>query len=421
MSRRARAAKGRLVHREYLDEAAFVDQFIRRVVAECPDRRPTSDAERRAHDLVRAELEKLGLEHETQSFQFNENLYANLVLHFGLGVAGTLVAGRRPGLGMLLHLLAGFSYVQETTRRGYVLRRLFPWKTSRNVLGRLRGAGETRLRIVFVTHVDAAFTGLLFQPSFVEAFGSSSGPLSKSLGIATRSLFALAAVDAASLIAPNRLGALGGLRWALTIPALAATLLNLEIVARDEIVPGANDNLSGVAAMLLVAHRLLDRVPDGVEFVFAAVGCEEASLGGSDALARRMRGAWDPAKTVVVGLDGFSNGELQYFTEGEVFPVPLDERLRASLERVADENPAFAGVRAFEIPVGGTDAVPFALRGYPAVTVGTVAPGKLTPSHYHCASDTPDNLDPALVARNVDYVMALIDVLMEDRLGTSPA
>jgi hypothetical protein len=413
MSRRAKAGKEKLVHRAFLDEKQWVETFLRETIEACPRRRPTSEDERRAQERVGQVFDQLGISWELRPFRFHPHLYANLALHFGVGVLGSLVGHRRPALGMALQLASAFSYVQETTRKGFGLRRLFRWHDSQNFVATLPAEGEPRRRIVFVTHIDAAYTGLLFQPEFVERFGSADGPLSKSLRVAVGSLFGLAAVDAVALLAPSLRPQLRYARAALSIPAWLTTLLNLEVVLRDEIVPGANDNLSGVAGMALLAHRLRMRAPCDTEFVFVATGCEEASLGGADALAAEVDGVWDRSMTWIVGLDGLANGELRFFTEGEVFPVPLDPTLRATVERLAASEPGFAHVQAFEIPVGGTDAIPFALRGYRAVTLGTVAPGRLTPEHYHCVTDTAENLDAGEVVKNVAFVMALVEALEE--------
>ena len=69
------------------NERDYVLELITRVVRECPRRQPTSDDERRASFIFKDEFERLGLATDVQGFEFNDNLYANLALHFGLGSA----------------------------------------------------------------------------------------------------------------------------------------------------------------------------------------------------------------------------------------------------------------------------------------------------------------------------------------------
>jgi hypothetical protein len=391
--------------RSVFDEISWAKSFITSVVDACPRRMATSEDERRAHAMIRSEMAALGLSTETHAFEFNASLYANLALHFGLGTLGSLAAGRAPALGLALHALSAGSYALDSSRRAFVLRRLFPFRASQNVLGTMPARGEPRLRIVFLAHADAAFTGLVFRPTFTRL--AKPGPLYKSLRIATGALAGLAAVDIAQLVF-GRTRALSVLRGALTVPPLLAALLNIDVVLRDQIVPGAMDDLSGVAGMLLLARRLRATKPDDVELVFVATGCEEAGMGGAQALARDYRDRWDPAKTVVLGLDGFANGELRWFTEGEIFPVKLAPWLSETIGGVAASDPRFAEVRAFEIPVGATDAAPFATGGFPAVTLGCVDPGHGTPRHYHLPTDTPENLEADKIPMCVDFAERVV-------------
>lgn len=389
------------------DADIWAREFIARVIVACPRRQPTSDDERRAQELVREQYDALGLTTEHQRFTFNNNLYANLLLHFGVGVLGSAVALTSPALGLALHSVAGISYVADSTRRAFILRRLFPFRESLNTLATLPSIGERRLRIVLVSHVDAAFTGMLFQPWFVKRFGAQPGPMYKSMRVATLSLGALALLDAWELGAgPSTLSRV--LRVGLTLPSLIAAALNLDIVLRNQIVPGANDNLSGVAGGLALARLLRERRPEGVEFVFVTAGCEEASLGGSDALARRMKDEWKRDDTVILAIDGFSNGTMHWFHEGEVLPIAPCGWLESVLNDMR-RDPRWAELQSLDIPVGGTDAVPFAIRGYDAVGIGCVDSALKAPRHYHLPTDTADALDVGKIGWCVSFCLDLID------------
>jgi hypothetical protein len=391
------------------DADVWARAFIARLIVACPRRQPTSDDERRAQHLVREQYEALGLTTEHHRFTFNNNLYANLLLHFGVGVLGSVVALTSPALGLALHSLAGISYLADSTRRAFILRRLFPFRESLNTVATLPSIGDRRLRVVLVSHVDAAFTGTLFQPWFVQRFGAKPGPLYKSMRVATLSLGALALLDAWEMAAgPTALSR--ALRLGLTIPSILAAALNLDIVLRNQIVPGANDNLSGVAGGLALARLLQERRPEGVEFVFVTAGCEEASLGGSDALAKRMKDEWSRDDTVILAIDGFSNGTLHWFHEGEVLPIAPCNWLESVLHDMR-RDPRWAELQSLDIPVGGTDAVPFAIRGYDAVGIGCVDATLKAPRHYHLPTDTAEALDPGKIGWCVSFCLDFVDRL----------
>ncbi|EYF06965.1 M20/M25/M40 family metallo-hydrolase [Chondromyces apiculatus] len=411
-----------------LDELAWARDFIARVVAACPARASTSDDEARAHTLVEAEMKALGLATERQTFSWNQSLYESLALHFGLGTLGSLFTARAPRLAFALHAGTAASYLADSTRKAFVLRRLLGFRPSQNVLGTLpatTSAGPAssgpassgpassstptapRLRIVFLAHVDAAYTGLIFHPEVASRAAGSRGPLAKPLRLATLALAGLAALD----LLPPGVGSprlRTAARVALTIPPLLSAAFNLDVSLRRQVVPGAMDDLSGVAALLLLARRLRAHKPDDVELVFVATGCEEAGLGGAQALCDAMKERWDPAHTVVIGVDSPANGTLRYYLEGEIVPVPLAPWLRDALERVSGSEPRFAEVKPFAIPVGGTDAIPFAVAGYPAVSLGCVDDRTGTPRHYHLPTDTPENLEPEAITLCLAYVERLV-------------
>ncbi len=395
-----------------LDAKKALD-LIEELIQRCPRHIAGSDDERLALEIVAGEFEELGLEPQWHDFKTNESLYALLALHFGIGVAGSLVASRAPLLAFALHTLAGSSYLLDSTKRAFLLRRLLPQKISHNILMTLPAKDDTlRLRIVLLGHIDAAFTGHLFSPKTVQNAANSPKwlrPLtSRPLATATWSQFALAALDLL------RVGPLAGsplvrlAYWGLTIPGLAALALNLEIVLRDEAVPGANDNLTAVAALLLLAERFLASKPDDVEIVLAVTGSEEAGLSGSEALARDREDEWDPRCTVVLAPDGICHGELRWFVEGEIFKNSTAPWLENTLRDLAASDPHFDTFRPFYIPAGATDALSFKTRGYDALGFGCVDPQIGAPRHYHQPTDTAANLDGDELLRNIDFTEALV-------------
>ncbi len=402
-------------------ERQAVRELIERIVAECPVRRPTSADERRAQLIVRDEFEKLGLKTHEESFTFNENLYANLALHFGVGTLGSVVSGVAPLAGLLLHLTAGVSYWADSTRRAYLLRRLLPFQASQNLVATIPAAGEPDLRLVILAHADAAFTGLIFDPRMIKLisgappFGISY--LSRSLAMTTHSQFVLAGFDFLRLCFGPLTWPLRPLEALLSVPALLAFVLNLQMVLRDEIVPGANDDLSGVAALVALAQRLGPAKPANVELDFVVTGCEETSLGGADALVRSKQGVWDRTKTVFLGLDGLTNGELKFLEpEGEVVAVSVPRWLRALVEETAVSESRFAEVEPFQPPVGGSDIAAVLARGWDGVCLACVDMERGSPRHYHAPTDTPENLEYDQLMFSIDFAERLARKIIEFKL-----
>ena len=403
------------------EEHAFIDQLIRRIVDECPRRHATSASELRAQNIVREQFESAGLKTHFHTFSFNENIHANLALHFGAALAGTIISPFAPKTAFALHATSSISYWADSTRRGYLLRRLLPFKPSQNLVGVMPAEGEPALRIVFLSHIDAAFTGVMFRPEVVRHFRHKPPRMlrviARPLALATRANAVLAGIDLLRATFGAFTLPLRPLEYLLTIPSAVAFVLSSEIVMRDEVVPGANDDLSGVASLPLLARRLQAKRPSNVELVFVATGCEEASLGGADALARDMEDVWDKERTVIVAVDTLANGELLYLhPEGEVVESPVPAWLKNVIDGVAASEPRFASVREFQPPVGGTDAAAFLARGWDAISLTAIDPAFGTCRHYHTPDDTPDNLDVDQVLDALDFAEKLTHEIIAARL-----
>lgn len=378
-----------------------------------PDRRSASDGERGAQLLIQAALADLGLATEVQPFVFSTSQHANLALHFGLGTLGTLVGGFLPPLGVALHAASTASYVAESSQRWYLLRRLLPRRPSQNVVATLPARGGLRRRVVFLAHADAGFTGWLHHPYLKRIAASGQLPaylsfLERPVAAAAQAQATLMAMGAARTV----LGPLGipfrPVDYPLGLPSLAVFLMNLQALIHDRVVPGANDNLSGLVTLPVLARRLRQDRPAGLEVVLVATGCEEAGFGGADALAERTKGVWTPEETTVVAIDSVGLGEPRYtVAEGEVIRRDVPDHLVERLRFLAQRDLRFGAVRGLEVPAGGTDAGPFLARGFDACTLTRVDPLTGAPPHYHLPADTVDRLDLERILATVDLAEAL--------------
>jgi hypothetical protein len=192
---------------------------------------------------------------------------------FALGSLGMLAAalslrGRRR-LGSLLAALSFAGIVDEAQNGPRILRRLIRRRrTTVNVVAR---AGEGDATLVVIAHHDAPQTGVIFDQSLHKRIyelapqvieGARTPPPQWWLGLA---------------------GPLGTIAAALTRrPAFARAALSIGAVAtalvgdvwRNETVPGASDNLSGVAALVGLAELFAERPVEGLRLVLASCGAE---------------------------------------------------------------------------------------------------------------------------------------------------
>jgi hypothetical protein len=326
------------------------------------ERGSATPGERSSAEWVAGRLREQGAaEVSLETFEYQRTFAHAHVVHFAAGLLAAL-SGRR-----LLAAAALASFEAEYSGRLQWLRRLLPVETGTNVVGRLPARGTATRTVVLVAHHDAARTGLMWDPRLV---GPGDRAAAKSGRRASQALLPELALAAVAL----------GLRRVPAVLLGAAIALELD-QARSPVVPGANDNASGVAAVLDLVGRLARDRPDGLEVVALFPGCEESGMGGMAAWVGAQ--TLDPARTLVIGLDTVGSGEpVVLEAEGGLWPVPYREE-----EVALGES---AGLRRWRLGAW-TDPVIARLAGLPAISILSVRSGGFP--NYHLPSDTPDRVD----------------------------
>ena len=162
------------------------------------------------------------------------------------------------------------------------------------------------------------------------------------------------------------------------------------------VVPGANDNLTGVAVLLSLARSLRDEPVPGVRVILLSTGSEESFMEGMQAFGRRHFGELPRERTQVICLDTVGSPHLLAL-EGEGM-VWMNEYPKDVLDRVRDaardlDVYLYPGLRLRN----ATDGLITLRAGYPTVTFGSVDDFKL-PTNYHWPTDTADRVDYGTVA-----------------------
>jgi peptidase M28-like protein len=290
-------------------------------------------------------------------------------------IAAGLLGSRRGGvLGSALPTAALASLELDASGRNQWLRRVLPASEGTNVIARIPAGEEPRRTLVLVAHHDAARTGISWHPRLV-ALGVRPGVMPPRMGPVALG-FALAALPGA-----RRLGR--GVLWA----ALASYL----DIATNRTVPGANDNATGVAALLALGAAFVAGPLPHTEVVLLAPGCEESGMGGTAAWLRAHAAELDPERTLVMSLDTLGSG-TPIVLEAEA--TLLAHAYRPRDVELAEAGAARAGVPPPERWRAGawTDAILARFAGLPAVSLLSVGPDGLY-TEWHRPTDTPDRVD----------------------------
>ena len=198
--------------------------------------------------------------------------------------------------------------------------------------------------------------------------------------------------------------------------------------------PGANDNGTGVAAVLALARRFAKKQPTltlrFVAFVNEEPPYFQTSQMGSLVYASRCKARGDQISAMI------SLETIGYFSDApnsQIYPSPMlgwfypkvgnfiafvgnigsRELLRRALLsfREAGELPSEgAAVPAFIPGVAWSDHWSFWQQGYPAIMITDTAPFRYP--HYHALTDTPDKLNYDRFSLVVSGLEAVIDDLV---------
>lgn len=343
-------------------------------------RRTTTAGERESAEWVAGRLRELGAE-EVRVLPFRgQSTWAwAFVAHL---LAGLIASRIRRRLGRLLGILVAISFELDVSARDQWLRRLLPGGTGHSVEARIPSDGPAERTLVLVAHHDAAHTGLVWGPLANATNRRRSARTGHAYPVHALPLVGLLA--AATGRGPLR-------RFARLLLAASAALAGQ--AASSPTVPGANDNATGVAAVLELARRLREKPLPGVEVVIVSPGGEEAGSVGMQAWMRGPGRSLDRRSTLVVNLDAIGSGGHLVVTRREGLTGWFD---RDSVD-LAEQGARIAGIdapREVTFP-NVTDAFVARDAGLRVVSILSYEDGWI--GNLHMPSDVPENVEWATV------------------------
>jgi hypothetical protein len=373
------------------------------------ERAPCSEGEREAAEWIAGRFRELGLSARIEEESVHGTFFRPLGLLAALGALGGVAAllGRRL-VGALAGGFAATSMWEDLsggTRRWF--RRRLTQKPSWNVVAEA-GDPEAERTLVVLAHHDAARTSFIFDPTVPRLLATKAPWLLERMD-RWPPLMGLvfggpALVAAGSVLRSRRALAAGTVLSA----GSAAVMADMD---RQDVVPGANDNLTGVAALLELGRLLEADPPGGLRVLLVSTGSEEANQEGILAFARRHFDSLPTDTTSFICLDTLGSGELVVL-EGEGFLRMRD--YPAPMKDLIAESAGQEGVhlrRGLRLTYATDGLIPLR-AGYPTASICSVDEYML-PSNYHSPTDTPDRVDYDCVAQGVRMLHAATRRLAE--------
>ena len=314
-----------------------------------------TDAERRAANWLATRLRDGGRRAEIEPTYVHPRYGLVHAAHCALGFAGSLLAIVQPAIGFAIVLATAVSMYLDLNYRVYLLRRLFFRRASQNVVSPGKRS-DAPARIFLCAHYDAARTGAAFNPKRVARGARLAARLSVPIGPFRILFWSLAIL--LPILGARMAGIDSTLISLLQLPPTLVLLVGVFLltdIELSEVVPGANDNASGVATVLSLAEELDAEPPANLDVWVLLTGGEECLQEGMRSFVRAHRADLDRETTYFVNVDTVGHGTVRFEAgAGWVVTYPLDRRLvelcaaiaTADRERLGPLPGAAAGPRA---------------------------------------------------------------------------
>jgi hypothetical protein len=366
----------------------------------------TRPEERQAADYAYQHLNNLGYQPRMEHFKSATSIYhphmitavLMLVAFILYPLFGRVSAAIAAGLSL-------FALVSDILELGFLpnpLRWVTPKGESQNVFATLDPGGDHRQDLILVGHLDTHQTGKIFSSQgWVKFFQSFTT-------IAFAAFSAQVGFFLAGILAQwNWL-------WYASIPSALAALILLAIcweANRAPFSPGANDNASAVAMVLTLAEEFHHAPLKHTRLWFVLTGCEEVQHYGMIDLIRHHKEKWLNPKVLVFEMVGVA-GPAWETKEGIIVPFKPDRELVRIVEAIAEARPDLGAYPSFI--VGGNSEMADAHRAkLPAITFFGLTPEGRAP-FWHQLGDTPDKMDPSVLARTYEFTRLFIDRVDSD-------
>ncbi len=297
--------------------------------------------------------------------------------------------------------LAIFATVSAYLEIGFFaspLRLVFPRKKSQNVYAIQPAKNKASRTIVLMAHVDSHRTPLIWR-------SRQTYKLYRFLSIA-----GLVAFPFFCLILIIETWVSNPALFPIATSQIIFVALIFFMTLQAELTPfthGANDNASGVAAVLEIAENLKQSPLENCEVWFVFTGCEEVGAHGSFAFLKKHKNELQNACFIAVdNIAGRDAAPCYYLSETMLRPVKFSQRLIEFAQETAAENPEL-GARSFEQQGAYTDATPPTLAGLPAIAVVGHREDGWIPN-WHNPDDTFENISEEALAKAQNFVAKLI-------------
>ena len=380
-----------------------IQTHIEKIVKDIGPRESTSDEEKQAAEYISGYLKSLeGTEVLTQQFKSVWTWSWPNVVTIALVLIGVGLYSIFPIIAISLVGLAIFFFYTENDNRP-TISRIMPKQSSQNVIGKIKSREKSLRSIILVAHMDSSRADYAHNPSRVASF---------------RKLVIINFILYCSIFMILLLGLIPGtlkdyplintvwyISLLLAIPVVYTFFLAVTRQSLSDLVPGANDNASGVAVVLELMNTISKNPLKNTEVISVLTGCEEAGCGGILEFLKQYGQQYREA--FYLNFDNIGAGTPIFASkEGMFFRHHADKEILQLARLVQEENP---NIKVEEQPyrLAYTDGTAAMVRGYKVLSFLALDEYGV-PLHFHWMTDTIENLEEETMVTVKDFGLKLI-------------
>ncbi len=391
----------------------YMYNFIKQICEEIGPRSSATPKEHEGLEFIEKELKTFSDETFRDDFECHPGAYpkGNITIALMLLLAGYITYLIFPLLTIILVILGVLSIFSELLLMKEAVDWLFPKKSSWNVFGKIKPSVETRKIVIMGGHSDSAYL-FPFYPKY----------RNKIVRLTFSAVVPIVLLIITAIIKLISQGFYFGFSFGVWYDWLFLGVATSGIwtfyvflgYIANEVVDGANDNLSGVAVSLAVGKYLAKNRPKYIETWVGAFGCEECGQRGSKAFVKQH--ASDLTNSYTLIPESIGAGDIIMIVEAEDFcftdhSKPLVENVEKAAKALMGKD--FSPVVVERQPYADTDAMRFSEKGFEAMAFLGLNKDDFFPEVWHERADTYTCINKKLIGDVSEIILQFIEDLDE--------
>ncbi|MFW9949611.1 MAG: M28 family peptidase [Candidatus Thorarchaeota archaeon] len=372
----------------------------------------SSNAERKANEWIKDELDKFCDESFIDEFQVRPAMYPQGLIKVAaiFGILAPLFILFKFPIPIFASIFIGLAlwvlYSELMLMKGWI-RPFFKKRKSSNVFGIIKPLEEVKFRLIFEGHTDSA----------KEMNIASYSPKARK-NIVTIGIYYLIHTIIFSiwkLIIANLDSGLYSIyeyyvfSWTIVDLIYFNSLIfifpffiwTLKGFLGKTVVLGANDNLSATAVAIALGKYLTQNRPKHLEVWVGSQGSEEVGDRGAEAFVKKYGNLGILDNSYIVVLECCGAAEDMFIIERDmhraVYDVEVNSLLRKAYLIVKNDNPNMIPLRSGKLKIGACDACRYIHKGYKASALIGMEHIKNKAMNWHSVNDNPQNLSKKIL------------------------